>query len=74
VSTEQQIEWLRNRVANIAEQMRRDAERRKFVNPSHLNGYADELERALRGGEGADVRTVVVPVYEMTPAKESFNG
>lgn len=74
MSTEQQIQWLRNRVAYVAEQMRRDAERRKFVNPAHLNGYADELEQALQASEGVEVRTVAVPVVEMKPAKESLSG
>lgn len=58
--------WLRGRVRHIAEQMRRDAEQRKYVNPSHLCGYADELEHALQTvKEIEENRTVTVPVVSM---------
>jgi hypothetical protein len=69
VSTDQQVQWLRNRVRQVAEQMRRDAERRKYVNPSHLCGYADDLEQALADAKAGESRTVTVPVVEMKPAK-----
>lgn len=69
MSTEQQIQWLRNRVREMADQMRRDAENRKYVNPSHLCGYADDLEQALVDAKAGESRTVTVPVVEMKSAK-----
>lgn len=65
MSTDQQIQWLRNRVRHIAEQMRRDAETRKYVNPAHLHGYADDLEQALADAKAGESRTVTVPVVSM---------
>lgn len=64
MSTDQQVQWLRNRVRHVAEQMRRDAETRKYVNPSHLCGYADDLEQALADAKAGEPRTVTVPVVD----------